>query len=372
MIEREYDKEIRRASKRAFPFLQKVFTGINFEGPAISHAALDAHPTMLVCSHRSHLDYILLGLLLNRENVFNLRFAAGDNLTNMIYVGQKFRSWGAFPVHRRRAHERTYVANLTQQVIAMLNNGEQVVVFPEGGRSYKGGMLEMKNGIIAAHLIAQYQCPDRTYYFYPFTVSYERLPELPYFELLEKGKRLFRENPGFLRRMMANVYYYGADCIAFGKFLCARRLGINYGEVFVDYAEPFAIKDIVDVWKNYIPGMRNEISAHKVSINKIAGEIRLQLLALYRILPVHVLAWILKQKGSSCTRSEAAARAADAVASLQRMRRNCKSLANLTEYDIIEKGILQLEYTGSLSLTSDKISILKQNSINYYAATCAV
>jgi glycerol-3-phosphate O-acyltransferase len=31
-----------------------------------------------------------------RERVSRLRFAAGDNLTNLPYLGPRFKKWGAF------------------------------------------------------------------------------------------------------------------------------------------------------------------------------------------------------------------------------------------------------------------------------------
>jgi 1-acyl-sn-glycerol-3-phosphate acyltransferase len=371
MIERDYGKTIQRATEKVFPFMKKIFTGINFEGPGISFGILNDNPTMIVCSHRSHLDYMLLGQLLNRAGVTNLRYAAGDNLTNMPYIGKVFRSWGAFSVYRSRAFERTYIKELTRQIVTMLNNGEHIVVFPEGGRSYKGGMLDMKSGILAAHIIAQYQCPERTYYYYPFTVSYESFPELPYFNILEKGKNTLREKPGFLRRLLAKTNYYGADCYALAKFLLAHRLHINYGDVFVDYSEPVAINDIVDVRKTHNPAMRNEFSAHKISIQKVGYEIRRRLLVLYRVLPIHVVAACLKEKGASCTRAEARSRVADIIVSLEGMKKNVQTVSKLSEYDIIEKGIAQLESMGSVALRSDTISIKNSAVINYYAATCA-
>ncbi len=68
---------------------------------------------MIVSSHRSHLDYILLGIHCSKLGYRNLRFAAGDNLTRMPYIGTKFASLGAFPIYRNRV-EPSWSAGLRQ------------------------------------------------------------------------------------------------------------------------------------------------------------------------------------------------------------------------------------------------------------------
>ena len=102
---KEYHTTLHNVSAPVEAFMQKIFTTINIDGPAIPPEKINENPTMAVCTHRSHLDYILLGMVLHQLHLNNLRFAAGDNLTNLPFLGRKFRSLGAFTVYRANAHK---------------------------------------------------------------------------------------------------------------------------------------------------------------------------------------------------------------------------------------------------------------------------
>lgn len=364
----EYHKALCRAKIVADSLMQKTFSNVHVEGPSLSAEKLNSSPTMAVCSHRSHLDYILIGIELNKLGLCNQRFAAGDNLTNLPYVGSKFKSWGAFTVYRARARNRSYLFQLCNQVIKMLDNGDNIIVFPEGGRSYSGQMMEMKYGILAANIIAQYHSPEKQYFYLPITISYEKLPELIYFEILEKGRRLLKQKDGFLQNMLGNAYYFGADIVAFAKFLTAHNVGIHYGEVFIDYKEPVAVNDIVDIKKHYSTGKQNEFFAHKASIQKVGEEVRTWLRQLYRILPMHIVAAILVKSGP-CTQSEIAHKIPEIVVALEKENRNCKSFITMSEKEIVEKGIDQLRFSQAITTKANKIEIQNIKILKYFTAS---
>lgn len=364
----EHHKALCNAKTVVEPLMQKTFSNVHVEGPSIPAEKLNSSPIMAVCSHRSHLDYMLLGVALNNLNLYNLRFAAGDNLTNLPYVGSKFKSWGAFTVYRARARNRSYLFHLCNQVISMLDSGDNIIVFPEGGRSYSGQMMDMKYGILAANIIAQYHSPEKQYFYLPITISYEKLPELIYFEILEKGRRLLKQKDGFLQNMLGNAYYFGADIVAFAKFLVAHNVGIHYGEVFIDYKEPVAVNDIVDLKKHYSTAKKNEFFAHKTSIQKVGEELRTYLLQLYRILPMHIVAALLAKSGS-CTQSEIEKKVPDIVVALEKGNRNCKSFIAMSEKETVEKGIDQLRFSQAITIKANKIEIKNMKIIKYFTAS---
>lgn len=364
---KNYQRALSNVSKKVDPFINNTFSSLNITGPALSFDELKRSPIMVVCTHRSHLDYMLLGNEFYKLGLYNLRFAAGDNLTNLPYIGTKFRSYGAFSVYRARATNRKYIFELCNQVIEMLNDGDNIVVFPEGGRSYSGGMMEMKYGILAANIIAQYHSPEKQHLYLPVTISYEKLPELLYFETLERGRRMLKQKGGFIQNVVGNACYFGADIVAFAKLLTAHNFGIHYGEIFIDYSDPVPVNDIVDIKEHYSPGKRYEFFAHKVSIQKVGETLRKWLFQLYRILPQHIVAALMLQS-ESYTRAEITERVPDIVEGLQKKKRNCKSLVNLTEDEIVEKGIDQLRFSQAIKVKQNKIEIRSRNSIKYYAA----
>ena len=69
------------------------------------------------------------------------------------------------------------------------------------------------------------------------------------------------------------------------------------------------------------------------------------------------------------TGAEMAKRVPDIVAGLQKEKRNCKSLVNLREDEIVDKGIDQLCFSRAIKVRKNKIEIGSRNIIHYYAAS---
>lgn len=364
---RQYQQCLQSIANPVNSFFRKTFSKIIFDGPKFPAETVNLNPTMVVCTHRSHLDYIMIGNELHKAGMKNMRFAAGDNLTNLPIIGKKFRSYGAFPVYRAHSRRRNYVFELTRQVMDMLDNQDNIILFPEGGRSYDGSMKELKGGILAASILAQYRSANRTYEYLPMAVSYERLPELVYFDLLQEGKELRSQKGGFIKKIQGDLYYYGADLLAFAVFIVAHRFGKNYGEVYIDYGAPIPVNNIVNLQENYEPNAKNEFFAHKTSIQKTSDAIYKQFLQLYRILPMHVVAEILIDKGT-CGKNELIQHIPYLVESLQKKQRNCKTLNVLSREQIAEKGIEQLVYSKALSVKAGMLSAKHIKHLQYYAA----
>lgn len=311
------------------------------------------------------MDYILLGIHCSKLGYRNLRFAAGDNLTSMPYIGTKFASLGAFPIYRDRVTSRKYVLETCDAVAAMLDDGDNIIVFPEGGRSYGGAMLKMKSGLIAANVIAQCRSPHRQHYYLPFTVSYEVLPEISYLSWLEKGRRLRRDTHRWVRRATGRFFYYGADLAAFASFILSGRFGSRYGNVYLDYAEPFAIGSVIDVKKTYVPDAKNALVAHKVATKRVAEEIRRSLARLYRILPMHVVAYELKN--GHTRQGDITARIPAMIGLLETQGRNCRTLNALSDKEVFEQGTAQLRHLNAVAVHAGDVSPMKADIINYCA-----
>ncbi len=141
-------------------YMARTFSEIEINGLENMQSS-EKQQFMLTSTHRSHLDYLLLASELARLGVHHVRFAAGDNLTRLPVLGQRFKKMGAFSVYRGKASQRSYLFKLTEQVKNLIVNGSTVIVFPEGGRSYNGHMLDLKGGITGAAVVAQQENPDR-------------------------------------------------------------------------------------------------------------------------------------------------------------------------------------------------------------------
>jgi 1-acyl-sn-glycerol-3-phosphate acyltransferase len=360
-----YHDTLTKTAGPADEFMRRIFRTVCCEGPPFHREKLLDSPTMIVSSHRSHMDYILLGICCSKLGYRNLRFAAGDNLTRMPYIGTKFASLGAFPIYRNRVSNRRYVLGLCEEVAAMLGDGDNIIVFPEGGRSYGGAMLRLRSGLIAANIIAQHRSPHRQHYYLPFTVSYEVLPEISCLSWIEKGRRLRRDTHSWVRRAAGDYFYYGADLAAFVRLVLSGWFGARYGNVYLDYGEPLAVGSVVDIEKAYARDAKNDLVAHKIAARRMAKEIGRRLARLYRILPMHVVAYELK---SGRTRqSDIMARIPAMIGQLEAQGRNCRTLQALSDREVFEQGTAQLRQLNAVAMHGGEVSPIKADIVGYCA-----
>jgi 1-acyl-sn-glycerol-3-phosphate acyltransferase len=348
-------------------FFRRAFTRITVDRNGYTPESLKDSMVMVVSTHRSQADYFLIGWLLYDNGVPYVRIAAGDNLTGFPVIGKKFRAFGAFPVRRDMAFRKSYVRQLCYDVVKMMEDGEPILLFPEGGRSYSGGMMEMKGGILMSAILAQARYPDKKVLLLPGAVSYEHLPELPYFEMLRKGKEMRKKQSNVVSRLMGILYYFGADIIAFLKFMFETRLGIKRGEVWVDFGTPLCVKDLVDVKANFRATARDEMSGHQASMRAVCAQLYDTLQSLYRLLPQHVVAAVLKEN-PTITVMAAVGPAQAIIARLRAGRRNLTTLDTFTPEQIVAKGLEQLRYVKAVSVRGDAVKIRKQPIIDYYAS----
>ncbi len=90
-------------------------------------------------NHPSYLDPALVMLPLKRP----VRFMAWDALFNIPLFGRLIRALGAFPVDLRKGKGEAAF----RQAVRVLESGDVLGIFPEGGRSEWGFMAELRNGV---------------------------------------------------------------------------------------------------------------------------------------------------------------------------------------------------------------------------------
>jgi 1-acyl-sn-glycerol-3-phosphate acyltransferase len=364
---KSYHDEVAKVSDGIIAFFKKTFSEVRFEGPPFDPAEVQRSPVMFVGTHRSHADYFFIGSNFLKLGFKNIRFAAGDNLTKLPWIGPRFLKFGAFAVSRDGGFDRNYVRKLCDQVIKMLKEGDSILVFPEGGRSYSGSMLEIKGGILNAALMLQAATPDRDVFLVPAAISYDCFPDLPYFPLLLKGKTMRKRPNGFFKRTLGSLYYFGADIMAFLPFLFARRFGRKYGALYMDYGMPVSVRSLVDLEANRVKNARDEFAAHRASLDIVGEQIRKMFIAAYRILPIHIISAGIKGGETDPVKLEAYAE--EMKTSLSKDGRNCKTIGAMPPQEIVAKGIAQLRKLKAVKIKDKKISVRKAYIIDYFAAT---
>ncbi|MFW5959887.1 MAG: 1-acyl-sn-glycerol-3-phosphate acyltransferase [Chitinivibrionales bacterium] len=277
-------------------FFKKVFEDIAITLPEEGIGHLKGKPTIYVSTHRSHLDYFIIGHVLEEIGLRNIRYAAGDNLTNLPVIGKKFKKLGAFTVHRSKATHRNYVRELCRDAVEILKKGESIVVFPEGGRSYSGEMKNLKGGLITAGFMAQTMDPENDYFLAPISITYEKLPELKFLNLIQKGKNIRSGTRNPFKKLYGNLLYFGGDITAFLVLFFASKRSKKYGKVYINFGKPLNIKEIQKQCNHYDPDARDEFSAHRVTVKKVNSMIYDKFTNLMKVTPVNVVAKVLSDK----------------------------------------------------------------------------
>jgi 1-acyl-sn-glycerol-3-phosphate acyltransferase len=112
--------------------IAKVLFRYRFSGR--QHVPLEG-PVLIVANHQSNLDPVLIGLACSRQ----LKYFARVGLFFWPFSWW-IRALGAVPIDRKRA-----IGGM-KTTLKLLKQGEAVVVFPEGSRTYDGKMAQMQPG----------------------------------------------------------------------------------------------------------------------------------------------------------------------------------------------------------------------------------
>ncbi len=175
----EPDEDLMRAVEPvADRLVRRVFAGIDVEAVGLekTREAARKGTIVLLPSHKSHVDYLVLTYVL-RKNLLELPvIAAGDNLS-FFPVGELLRRGGAFFIRRDFRGDRLYAAVVDAYVRRLLRDGWAIEFYLEGGRSRTGRLLSPKLGLLNLVVDAALSLEGRTVSFVPVSINYDRLME---------------------------------------------------------------------------------------------------------------------------------------------------------------------------------------------------
>jgi 1-acyl-sn-glycerol-3-phosphate acyltransferase len=101
---------------------------------------------IVACNHCSNLDPLIVGAAFPRR----LRYFAKEELFRPFFFGRVIRILGAVPVSRS---DKVSAAAALKVFFKFLEDGKDVLIFPEGSRSPDGKLQPLEGGVglIAAH-----------------------------------------------------------------------------------------------------------------------------------------------------------------------------------------------------------------------------
>ena len=186
-------------------------------------------PLVLIPSHKSHIDYLILDYVLYQNNMPVPHIAAGKNLS-FWPMGPLFRSGGAFFLRRSFRGAVLYSKVFAEYIHKLLEEGYNIEQFIEGGRSRTGKLLMPKLGLLSILMNAFKNGACKDMLIVPIYIGYDRIiEEKSYLHELGGGQK---EAENFFQVIRAR------------KFLKKR-----YGKIYIQFHEPISVNQLLSRYK---------------------------------------------------------------------------------------------------------------------------
>lgn len=192
---------------------------IDMEGLERVRQASREGTLVLLPSHKSHVDYLIMTRVLYQHHMPVPLVAAGDNL-GFFPLGPILRRAGAFFIRRSFKGDRLYSVVVDAYMRRLIKDGWALEFFLEGGRSRSGKLLPPKVGLLSIVVDATLGTPEQTVFFVPVSIGYERVvEEKSYVEELAGGEKKKEDVAGLLSSAKAVAGRYGRLSVQVGELL---------------------------------------------------------------------------------------------------------------------------------------------------------
>ena len=199
---------------------RRMFAGIEVTGLEKVADYARRHPIVLVPSHRSYFDFLILSWLFYGRHMVPPHILARENMAFGPF-GYLFRRCGAFFM-RRSLDDPLYKEVFRRYVAYLVREGFPQEFFIEGGRSRTGKTLTPKFGFLRWDVEGFLATGRRDLFFIPTAITYERVVEEGAMISELEGAR--KQDESILGLVRAR------------KFLQRR-----FGSVFVNFGEPISL-----------------------------------------------------------------------------------------------------------------------------------
>lgn len=218
---------------RFFAFtLSKVFKTlfrsicVNEEGIQRLQQAIQEHPVVLLPSHRSYMDFLLMSYILYTYDIALPVIAAGMDFMGMKFVGEMLRMSGAFFIRRSFGGDKLYWSVFSEYVKTMLKNGfAPVEFFLEGTRSRTSKSLTPKLGLLNIVMDPYLKGEVYDINVVPVSISYERILEEALYAREMLGVPKPKESTS-------------------GLFKARKVLSEDYGSIHVYFGQPVSVRSL--------------------------------------------------------------------------------------------------------------------------------
>ncbi len=206
---------------------RRIFVSVEVDEPGFERALESARraPVVYCPSHKSHLDYLLMGWLLVQRGLMPPLVAAGANLS-FWPLGPILRRGGAYFLRRTFKGNRLYATAFRTYVKKILREGYSQEFFIEGGRSRTGKLLRPKLGMVDFIVTGFFEGAQDDVSFVPVSLDYEKVIELrSYTKELAGGDK----EPESLKSLLT----------------APKALASRYGRIYISFGEPFSLREFL-------------------------------------------------------------------------------------------------------------------------------
>ncbi|MBT3575752.1 MAG: glycerol-3-phosphate acyltransferase [Candidatus Marinimicrobia bacterium] len=234
---------------------------------------------VFVMNHRSNMDYVLVSFLVAEKTA--LSYAIGE-WARIWPLQTLLKAMGGFFV-RRNSKNPLYRKVLERYVHLSTRAGVCQAVFPEGGLTKSGALLEPKLGFMDYMLREFHPEFDKDVVFVPVGINYDRV--------VEDRSLIRRLDPNAKRR---NQWYVIKTTLAFATkmLLLSRKLRWRrFGYASVNFGRPISVKQYCEA--NEVKFDEADSTHRFEQVKKLADTIMGHIAAVIPILPIALISEVL-------------------------------------------------------------------------------
>jgi glycerol-3-phosphate O-acyltransferase len=302
-----------------YPILRKITRHV--ERIDVLLAALKTNRVIYASNHRSHTDYVVEPIILDRHGIRPPLTAAGINLFGGPFGMIHRHVTGAIPI-RRNTKDPVYLITLKAYVAELLRRHD-MLFYIEGGRSYSGELKSPKTGLL--HAAMQAELPNLVVI--PMAIAYDVVLE----DRVVAHQGVKRRQRPFARELAEMA-----------------TLAIGYrSRAFVTFGDPISLD-----------GYRHE---SRTDVLDLAHRTRDAIGRLYKVLPTALVSSAMRV---SITRTDLEARVATLLDRLSQVGAN---LAVHEARQAVDEGLETLHRRGILRVEQSRIRVRDRGLLRYYA-----
>jgi glycerol-3-phosphate O-acyltransferase len=290
-------------------------------------ALAQRYPIVLLPSHKSNLDHLVLQYALHENGLPPNHTAGGINM-NFFPVGPLVRRSGVFFIRRTFKDNPIYKFVLRQYIDYLIEKRFSLEWYGEGGRSRSGKLLPPRFGMLAYVVDAYRRGKSEDVYLIPTSIAYDQIQDVSEYVAEQRGAKKERESFSWFLRVI-------------------RRLRRRYGNIHIRFGEPLSLASTLGPPQ---PGAEPSDDAQNLALQKLAFEVSVRINRVTPITPTSLVTLALLGVGDQAlTVAETTAALRNLVAYVRRRQLPATGELDLDRPEAVQRALTALVGNGVVS-----------------------